>query len=119
MITAYELPQLIRLQLPELENTHGSIRPLLRLFAVINDFTDLTGKAVAQHHYLLAGRCFCTAARFYRNGDRVVRSLIRDSFMKSFRTFMPSIAEERTFVLSLMPDSLYHLYEETLNEQSE
>gem|GEM_PF-6457589 len=47
------------------------------------------------------------------------RSLIRNSFLKSLRTFMPSTAEERIFVLSLMPDTLYHLYEETLNEQSE
>jgi len=119
MITAYELPGLIRVQLPELNNSHTSVRPLLRLFAVINDFADLTGAAIVQHQYLLAGRCFCTAARFYRNGDRIVRSLIRNSFIKGFSNAIPATVEERTFVLSLMPDTLYQLYEETLKEQPE
>lgn len=119
MITSYELPEILRKQIPELPEAHYTLRPLLQVFAVINDFTDLTGKAISGHQYLLASRCFKLAEKCYHNGDRIIRSLIKHSFVSGFASFMPEDAAEKMFVKSLMPFSLYHLYEEGVSDNDE
>lgn len=112
MITTYELPEILGEQLPELRETHADLKPLLRVFASVNSFADLTCKAIETHHYLLAGRCFRLAERLYQNGDRIIRSLIKYSFVTTCAGFMPRNEAERMFVKSLIPVSLYHLYEQ-------
>jgi hypothetical protein len=119
MITSYELPDILEQQLPEISHTSRMLKPLLQVFAAVNSFADLTALAVREHHYLLAGRCFRLAERFYDNGDRIIRNLIRYSFVPAFPTFMPADDAERMFVKSLIPVALYHLYEEGTGEEPE
>lgn len=111
MITSYELPGILEQQIPEIRKVNKNLKPLLQLFSAVNNFADLTGKAVREHHYLLAGRCFRLAETLYHNGDRIIRNLIQYSFVPVISSFMPEEDTERMFVKSLIPISLYHLYE--------
>lgn len=117
MITAYNFPNILHEQIPEIKDTDSKLRPLLRVFAAINGFADFTGNAIKDHHYLLAGRCFLAAERFYNGGDRIVRSLIKHSFIPSLKIFMPTEDAERAFVQTLIPDSLFRLYELEFDEE--
>ena len=117
MITSYELPVILKEQIPEIPDTTSRLKPLLQVFVAINNLADLTGKAVIEHHYLLAGRCFRLAEKFYVQGDRIIRNLIRYSFVPSFPSFMPGDDAERMFVRSLIPVALYQLYEPVAKEE--
>ncbi len=119
MITSYELPDILEQQIPEIGETNRELKPLLQVFSAINNFADLTGSAVREHHYLLAGRCFRLAERFYHHGDRMIRNLIQHSFVPAFPSFMPKDDTEKMFVKSLIPVSLYHLYEQEIGEGAE
>ncbi len=77
MITSYELPDILEQQIPEITEINRTLKPLLQVFLAINNFADITGKAIREHHYLLVGRCFSLAERFYNDGDRIIRNLIR------------------------------------------
>ena len=116
MIHTFELPDILHDKLPEMSNDDARLKPLLRVFATINCFTDFTAKAVQEHHYLLAGRCFLLADMMYKNGDRIIRSLIKHSFIPTLPSFMPSEDREKTFIKSLIPVSLYQLYEQELED---
>lgn len=119
MITSYELPRILEQQIPEIPEVNKSLKPLLQLFSAINNFADLTGSAVREHHYLLAGRCFRLAERLYYNGDRIIRNLIQHSFVPAISSFMPEEDTEKMFIKSLIPVSLYHLYELEVKEEPE
>ncbi len=119
MITSYELPGMLEQHIPEVTAVNKQLKPLLQVFAAVNNLSDLTGNAVREHHYLLAGRCFRLAERFYAHGDRIIRNLIQYSFVPAFSSFMPADEPERMFIKSLIPISLYHLYEERGNDEPE
>jgi hypothetical protein len=119
MITSYELPGILEQHIPEAAVVNKQLKPLLQVFSAINNLSDLTASAVREHHYLLAGRCFRLAERFYAHGDRIIRNLIQYSFVPALPSFMPEDEAEKMFIKSLIPVSLYHLYEQEIGDGPE
>ncbi len=110
MISQYEVPGLLRDEIPSFVTQAHPGRATLEIYASINDFTDYTRHAVEEHDFNLAKRCFALAEKLYGNGDRMVRLLIENSFVYSISSFMPVDRVERLMVRSVIPERLYALY---------
>ena len=110
MITQYEVPSLLRQEIPQLvEKTYPS-KVSLEIYTSIHSFIDFTRHAVEDHNLTLAKKCFALAGNLYRNGDRMVRLIIENSFIYSFSSLMPQDRIEKLIVKSMIPDSLYAVY---------
>ena len=110
MITQYEIPSLLRQEMPTMTTHIRPCRASLEIYASINDFTDYTKHAVEEHDFSLATKCFALAEKLYRNGDRIVKLLIENSFIYSITSFMPADHMERLRIRAIIPDKLYSLY---------
>lgn len=76
MITHYEVPALIRREIPSLAGIAHSGRVTLEVYCSLHDLTDCARNSVEEHNFNLAKKCFILAERLYRHGDRTVRMLI-------------------------------------------
>ena len=110
MITEYELPSLIREELPTLTGNLYPAHVTMDIYVSINDFTDYTKLMVKEQNLLLAGKCFQLAARLYKYGDRTVRSLIENIFVYSFSGIFSRVENENARLQSIVPPYLYSIY---------
>ena len=110
MITQYEVPSLLREELPQLA---GKIQPtnvMIDVYKSVNYFTNYAKEAVRDHHFNLAKKCFILAEKLYRNGDNIVRMAIENIFVYSFSSFMPIDRIEKLILQSIIPASLNAVY---------
>jgi hypothetical protein len=110
MITQYELPSLIREELPTITPVPYPAHVAMDIFVSINNFTEYTKLMVVEQNYVLAGKCFQLAARLYTYGDRTVRSLIENIFVFSFSGIFSNRKTENTKLQSMIPSKLYSIY---------
>jgi hypothetical protein len=110
MITQYEVPTLLKEEIPQLAGKMYSSKVSLQIYSSINYFSDYTRHAVAEHNFTIAKKCFAIAEKLYREGDRLVRLLIENSFIYSFSSFLPKDRAEKLMVKSLIPEKLYSIY---------
>jgi hypothetical protein len=110
MITHYEVPSFLRNEIPELKLNNYVSKPSLEIFISINNFTNCTKRAVAEHNYSLAKKCFSLADKLYAKGDRLVRMLIESNFVYSFSTSLSQSKVEGLLVNCIIPDHLYKIY---------
>lgn len=110
MITQYEVPGLLREEIPALTAQPFPGRASLEIYASINSFTDYTKHAVLDHDLNPAGKCFAFAEKLYRNGDALVKLLIENSFIYSITSYMPFDAVEKNKVKAIIPAKLYDVY---------
>lgn len=110
MITQYEVPGLLREEIPSMTIQPFPGRASLEIYAAINSFTEYTKHAVQHHNLSLAGKCFALAEKLYRNGDALVRLLIENSFIYSITSYIPFNAEEKQKLKAVIPAGLYNAY---------
>ena len=110
MITQFELPGILREEIPAMSTQALPGRASLEIYAAINSFSDYTKHAVQEHDLTLAGKCFALAERIYRNGDRLVKLLIENSFIYSLSSYMPMEPSERKQIKAIIPAKLYDIY---------
>ncbi len=110
MITQYEVPSLLKEEIPQLAGKMYLSKVSLQIYSSINYFSDYTKHAVEDHNFNLARKCFALAEKLYREGDRLVRLLIETSFIYSFSSFMPRDRAEKLIVRSIIPEKLYSIY---------
>ena len=110
MITQYELPSLIREELPTITPNPYPPHVAMDIYVCINNFTDYTKLMIVEHNYILARKCFHLAARLYKYGDRTVRSLIENIFVFSFSGIFSSRKNENAKLQSMIPPKLYSIY---------
>lgn len=110
MITQYEVPGLLRTEIPAINAQPFPGRASLEIYASINSLTDYTKHAVQEHDLTLAGKCFALAEKLYRNGDALVRLLIENSFLYSITSYMPCDVTEKNKVKAVIPAKLYDVY---------
>jgi len=110
MITQYEVSSMLREEIPQLAGKVYPSNISLEVYASMNYFSDFTKHAVQKHDFNLAKKCFALAERLYRQGDRIVRSLIENIFVYGFSDFFPDDKTERLVIRSIIPPKLYSLY---------
>jgi hypothetical protein len=110
MITHFEVPALIRSEIPSLSTVTHCGRATLEVYSSLHDLTDCARHSVEDHNLNLAKKCFILAEKLYRNGDRTVRMLIENIFIFSFSSFMPRDKVEQLVVRSTIPHVLYDIY---------
>ena len=118
MITQYEVPAIIRSEIPSLSNVNHYGRATLETFESVHDLTDYTRHSVEDHDHNIARKCFALAEKLYKEGDRVVKIMIENIFIYSFSSLMPADKTERLFIKSAIPDSLYSIYLKQVNSIS-
>lgn len=110
MITQYEVPGLLREEIPCMPVHPFPGRASLEVYASINSFTDYTKHAVKEHDLGIAGKCFALAEKLYRNGDALVKLLIENSFVYSISSYMPFDMAEKNKLKAVIPATLYDVY---------
>ena len=110
MISQYEVPAILKEEIPELALKPCPSRFSIRTFTFINYFSGYTMHAIEQHDLIMAKKCFTLAEALWQQGDRVVRMLIENIFIYSLSAVMPHSRTERGMLRSLIPASLYNLY---------
>jgi hypothetical protein len=115
MISQFEVGGLLRREIPSLASHYCPSKPSLEVYAFMNYFSDYTKAAIEQQELGTARRCFALADRLFRNGDRMVRSLIENVFVFSFSSMLNCEQEERTHIRTLIPVTLYALYMKQVN----
>jgi hypothetical protein len=110
MITQYQVPSLLKEELPYLESKTYPSHIILDIYRSIHDFAEYTRKAIQEHHLLIVKKCFNLAEKLYNQGDKVVRMCIENIFIYFFTTFMPNDRIERIILQSFIPDDLNEVY---------
>jgi hypothetical protein len=110
MISQYEVPSLLKQEMPHLAGKLYPSKVSLQIYSSINYFSDYTKHAEEEHNFNLARKCFALAEKLYREGDRLVQLLIETSFIYSFSLFMPKDRAEKLMVRPLIPEKLYSVY---------
>jgi hypothetical protein len=110
MISQYELPALLRKEIPALALKNYPRKISLEIYSSINYFIEYTGEAVQENNVTMARKCFCLAENLYRDGDRMVKLLIENSFIHAMDAYLPTDALERKALKIIIPDKLYALY---------
>jgi len=110
MISQYELPSLLRKEIPALALKNYPRKISMEIYASIHYFIEYTGNAVQENNIMLAKKCFCLAEKLYRDGDRMVKLLIENSYINAMDTYLPTDALERHALRAIIPDKLYALY---------
>jgi hypothetical protein len=110
MITQYEVPNMIRKEIPPLSAIPHMCRQSMEIFASMYDLTDCARHSVEEHNFTLARKCFMLAEKLYYHGDRVVRMLVENIFVYGFSTILPNDKNEVELVRAAIPPTLYNLY---------
>lgn len=110
MITQYEIPSLLKEELPKITGDSYPARFTMDIYKAIQCFSDYTKNAVLDHNLQLAKKCFTLAGKLYRNGDNMVKNVIENTFVFSFTSFMPKDKIEKLVLQSIIPASLYAVY---------
>ncbi|MGN6492185.1 MAG: DUF7674 family protein [Agriterribacter sp.] len=110
MITQYEVPAMVREEIPPLSAVPHLCRQSMEVFASMHDLTDCARHSVEEHNFTLARKCFMLAEKLYRHGDRVVRMLVENIFVYGFSTILPNDKKEVELVRAAIPPTLYNLY---------
>jgi hypothetical protein len=110
MITQAEVIPIITRQFPMVA-TNGELSPRsIRLYPVLNNFTQYTKKAIRSHNRQEVDQCFSIAARLYHDGDQNVRSMIENTFVFCLSSFFGNDEIENEMIRSMIPDDLYDAY---------
>jgi hypothetical protein len=109
MITQYEVPSLIRAELP-LKETVYPINIAVAIYRSVHNFTSYTRQAVQEHHLNTVKKCFQLAERLYQSGDNIVKLCIENILIYSISSFMPQDKAERLMLQSFIPATLNKLY---------
>jgi hypothetical protein len=110
MITQYEVSRELTDLLPSL-SFQPQLGPIsLNIYKELTRFSDYTRRAINQHNYSLARKCFRLADKLYGQGDATVKHAIENVFVFSFSSFTPEDKVEKLILKSLIPSSLYSLY---------
>ena len=110
MINQYQLPALLRQEIPALSICLFSGKTHSETYAFLHSFINYTRDAVKKHNLRLAKKCFDLADRIYCNGDRLVKVLIENNFVYSISSLLPDDASERLKVRAVIPNRLYAMY---------
>ncbi len=110
MITRYEVPAFLEEEMPQIAGKIYHSKVSIDVYTAMSFFSDYTKHAVIEHNFNLAKKCFSLAEILYRNGDRLVRLLIENTFVYSFSSFMSGDRTEKMIIKSIIPVSLYSLY---------
>ncbi len=110
MINQYEVPGLLRQAIPAMHVHVCSCKPSLEVYVFVNDFIHYTKHAVEEQDFNLAKKCFTLADKIYCNGDKLVKTLIENSFVYAISSLLPVDSKERMQVRAIIPNRLYSLY---------
>lgn len=110
MITQYEIPYLLKAELPAISGNEYPARINMDIYKSVQYFSDFTRHAVQDHNFNLARKCFTLAEKLYRQGDNIVRNTIENTFVFAFTSFMPNDRVEKLILKSIIPASLYTVY---------
>lgn len=110
MISQYEVSSLLRKEIPQLAGNVYPSKVSLEVYASMNYFSDFTRGVIEIHDYNLAEKCFNLADKLYREGDSIVRLLIKKIFVHEFATPLQNDNTESLALESIMPPALYSLY---------
>ena len=110
MITQYEIPYLLKAELPAISGNDYPARINMDMYKSVQYFSDFTRHAVQDHNFNLARKCFALAEKLYRQGDNLVRNTIENTFVFAFTSFMPNDRVEKLILKSIIPASLYTVY---------
>jgi hypothetical protein len=110
MITQYEVYSLLTTEIPLLAAKAYPSRASLQMYASINYFTDYTKRAVEEHNYNRAKKCFAVAESLYLHGDSMVHLLIENSLIYSLSSFRSMSQTEQCIVKSIIPERLFAVY---------
>ncbi|WP_315820023.1 DUF7674 family protein [Paraflavitalea speifideaquila] len=110
MITQYEVPSLLKEELPTITSDNFPARLNMDVYKSMQCFSDYTKTAVLDHNFHLAKKCFSLAGKLYRQGDHMVKNVIENTFVFSFTSFMPNDRVEKLILQSMIPAVLYAVY---------
>lgn len=110
MIRQYEIPALLKAELPAISEDNYPARITMSIYKSVQSFSDFTKHAVQDHNVNLARKCFSLAEKLYRNGDAIVKNAIENIFVFSFTSFMPNDRVEKLILQSIIPAPLYAVY---------
>lgn len=110
MISQYEVPGLLKEELPRLQSKLYPMHGMLDVYRSVHDFTDYTRAAVQEHHIHTVRKCFRLAERLYRQGDTIVKLCIENIFVYAFSSFTADDRLEKLILQSFIPANLKAVY---------
>jgi hypothetical protein len=114
MINQYEATRILMEKIDELAIQNYPSNPSLVIYATICHFSDYTKKALTTRNALQITKCFELAEYLYLNGEKIVRTLIEDSFIFSVSSVMSHKMADQFFMKATGPKTLYQLYKNHL-----
>jgi hypothetical protein len=116
MITQYEVPGYLTQTLPYFSSKMQLGTLSMNIYKDLQNFSNYTRKAIQEHNYILAKRCFQLAGKLYEQGDTIVKNAIENIFVYSFSSFFPKENTEKVILKSFIPAQLYSLYNQQTNQ---
>jgi hypothetical protein len=110
MITQYEVPYLLKEELPTITSENYPARINMDVYKSVQYFSEYTRWAVLQHNLTIAKKCFGLAEKLYKQGDSIVKNVIENTFVYSFSSYIPNDRIEKLILISLIPSPLYAIY---------
>ena len=81
MITSEQVPSLLQHEIPTLANKEYPSKTYLKIYAAINYFSDYTILVVEKKDKPMIDKCLVLAEKLYKEGDAIVKLLIKNSFV--------------------------------------
>ena len=110
MISQYEVPALLKEELPRLQSKPYAANLMVDVYRSVNDFTEYTRTAVQECHIQVIRKCFKLAEKLYRQGDATVKLCIENIFVYAFSSFTSDSRLEKLILQSFVPASLKAVY---------
>jgi hypothetical protein len=113
MITQYEVPFLLKKELPQMPvaaNLVASRFITTDIYTSIGSFTIYTKHVVDDHQFSRAKKCFAVADKLYKQGDATVRLLIENIFVFAFSSFNIKGRADILMIKTMIPPVLYSVY---------
>ena len=108
MINEFEVPAVIKDEVPEIEvseaDNKGSVYKNMQLL------TQYTNTKILEHNYNAVKKSFAIADRLYNKGNNIVKNAVENVYIFSFTHMLNICGKERERILSIIPIALYTAY---------
>jgi hypothetical protein len=111
MITFNNAENVFQTYMPELNNWQRDVKPLFRIFSLLNKVTDLTVDALKHHEIFLVKKYLLKMTNIFRYSDGFMKTIIRKIYFEEIRhPFALSTEDEKTQLKSFFPSGIIQFH---------
>ncbi|MET0244061.1 MAG: hypothetical protein ABW174_11360 [Flavitalea sp.] len=110
MLTEYDLPSMIRHELPASYFNGGPVQAGMEPYWLLDRLTNFTRLSLETSHLTSAKKCFILVANLYQKGNTHVKFLIENIFVYALTGMFLQAKKDNILIKSLIPPVLYEAY---------